>query len=193
MTQPSGDNDQRLIKALVHPLRRRIHHILTERTISPKQMSFLIEESLSNIAYHTRVLLDYDLIELVDTKPRNGAVEHFYRAKPHASFGSKNWVEIPKTLQGDLTAASLNSFLARAAAALEAGAFQERQGSAFSWQPLLVDEAGWREVLRILEEGEEGLRKVGEECAKRIGDRGHGIPIAVAHSAFETREGREKS
>jgi DNA-binding transcriptional ArsR family regulator len=193
MAPQSGDIDQRLIKALAHPLRRRILRILTHQTTSPVQMSYLIEEFLPNISYHTKVLLDYDLIELVDTKPRRGAVEYFYRAKQLASFDSNSWQGILEALRGDLTAASLNSFFARATAALEAGAFQERQGSAFSWQPLLVDEAGWSEVLHILADEEERLHKVGEECAKRIKNRSRGIPIVVAHSAFETGQGNEKS
>jgi Helix-turn-helix domain len=191
MTASGKDLNQRLIKAMAHPVRVRIHRILCERVASPVQMAGLIEEPLPNVAYHTEVLLKSDCIELVETQPRRGAVEHFYRVKPEAAVGSTRWQELPEILQEDVTGSSLTSFIARATAALEAGTFQGRKGSAFSWQPLLVDEAGWCEVLRIVKEGEERIRQVGEECVKRIGAPSQGIPIAVAHSAFETPEEKQ--
>jgi DNA-binding transcriptional ArsR family regulator len=186
LTLHGKDPDQRLIKAMAHPLRVRIYRILCERVASPVQMADLIEQPLPNVAYHTGVLLEYDCIQLVETQPRRGAVEHFYRVNLEAAIGSTRWQELPEILREDVTAVSLTSFIERATAALEAGAFQGRKSSAFSWQPMLVDEDGWREILRIVKEGQERIRQVGEESAKRIGDSRQGVSIAVAHSAFET-------
>jgi DNA-binding transcriptional ArsR family regulator len=133
MSQYGGEIDQRLVRALAHPLRLQILHILAEQVASPAQMSGLTKQPVGNVSYHTKVLLDYDCIELVEEKPRRGAVEHFYRAKPHATLGSKSWQGIPEPLRGDLAAASLDSFIPRATAALEAGTLQGRKGSAITW------------------------------------------------------------
>ena len=72
--------DQRLIKALAHPLRSDILAILNERVASPNELSQQLGEGLSQVSYHVKVLREFDCIELVKTEPRRGAVEHFYRA-----------------------------------------------------------------------------------------------------------------
>jgi hypothetical protein len=34
------------------------------------------------VAYHVKVLKDYDVIETTRIEPRRGAIEHFFRARP---------------------------------------------------------------------------------------------------------------
>lgn len=192
MSGSNRDLEQRLGKALSHPVRVQILHILGEQAASPNEMAKLVQEPLGTVSYHTKVLLEVDYIELVDTKQRRGATEHFYRAKPHAFYSSRNWHEVPESLRRDLTAASLDQFIARAIAALEAGTFQAREGSAFTWQPYTVDERGWKEIQRILKHGEKRIRQVEEKCAKRIEDPGQGIPIVVAISTFEAKGSKDQ-
>ena len=72
--------DQRLVKALAHPLRVEILIILNERMASPNELSKELEEGLSQVSYHVKVLKDFECIEMVKTEPRRGAVEHYYRA-----------------------------------------------------------------------------------------------------------------
>lgn len=50
--------------------------ILNERVASPNELSQQLDEGLSQVSYHVKVLVDCDCIELVRTKPRRGAVEH---------------------------------------------------------------------------------------------------------------------
>lgn len=72
---------QRLLKLLSHPLRS---HILTQvkdaggKGISPSIIAENLDESLGNISYHVRILNDADVLELLETIPRRGAVEHVY-------------------------------------------------------------------------------------------------------------------
>lgn len=69
------------LKAMSHPLRRRILRALVDRgTQSPTELARLLEVKLSDVSYHTRRLEALDCIELVKTRPVRGAVEHFYRA-----------------------------------------------------------------------------------------------------------------
>ena len=72
--------DQRLVKALAHPLRVEILTILNERMASPNELSKELDEGLSQVSYHVKVLKDFECIEMVKTEPRRGAVEHYYRA-----------------------------------------------------------------------------------------------------------------
>jgi DNA-binding transcriptional ArsR family regulator len=144
--------DQRLVKALAHPLRVQILEILTERVASPNGISAELGTGLTHVAYHTRALDRYGLLELVKTEQRRGATEHFYKAVPHSFVGDRAWREIPRTLLGGVSAATLQTFLDKAIAALEAGTLDGRDDTIFRWMPLLLDEAGWKEVVAIMEE-----------------------------------------
>jgi DNA-binding transcriptional ArsR family regulator len=64
---------------MAHPVRIQILNILGERVASPNQMAEITGELLGTVAYHVRVLLKLDFIELAKTETRRGATEHFYR------------------------------------------------------------------------------------------------------------------
>ena len=51
---------------------------------SPNELSKELEEGLSQVSYHVKVLKDFECIEMVKTEPRRGAVEHYYRATSRA-------------------------------------------------------------------------------------------------------------
>ena len=46
--------------------------------ISPRELSQMLEEPLSNVSYHVRVLVDCAAVTLVDTQPVRGSMQHFY-------------------------------------------------------------------------------------------------------------------
>ena len=73
----------KLLKMLSHPLREQCLAALEsagEEGTSPSQIARAMEERLGNVSYHIRALSDDGLIELKDTIPRRGAVEHLYAA-----------------------------------------------------------------------------------------------------------------
>jgi DNA-binding transcriptional ArsR family regulator len=72
--------EQRLIKALGHPVRIRALQVLNTRVASPSELARELDEPLGNVAYHVKILEENDAIELVRTAPVRGALEHFYRA-----------------------------------------------------------------------------------------------------------------
>lgn len=77
------ESPQRLARAFAHPLRVRILASLNEEEqASPYELAKTMDEPLGFIAYHMQTLEKAGLIELVDTKQRRGATEHFYRAVP---------------------------------------------------------------------------------------------------------------
>lgn len=188
-----GGVDQKLARALAHPVRVEILRVLGEQAGSPVQLADLLGEPLGNISYHTKVLVDNDCIELVETRPVRGAVQHFYRAKPHATFGTRRWRKVPRALRSDLAGSALNEFNSRAIDALKAGTFQEREGSTLTWLPLTVDERGWDEIEGILEGLEKRFQAIGEKCSGRLQDADDGFPIVVAVAAFEAAGKRRGS
>lgn len=72
--------DPRLAKALSNDVRARALGLLVEEAKSPKLIAEELGLDLRGVAYHVRVLKKLGCIELVETLPRRGAVEHVYRA-----------------------------------------------------------------------------------------------------------------
>lgn len=72
-------DDNELLIALRHPLRRQILRAMAEQDpISPRQISDELHQPLSNVSYHVRVLADCGAVTLVDTAPVRGSMQHFY-------------------------------------------------------------------------------------------------------------------
>lgn len=181
--------DQRLVKALAHPLRVQILEVLSERVASPNLIAEELDTGLSHVAYHTRTLDSCGCIELVETAQRRGATEHYYKAKPHAFIGDRDWRKVPRSIRGGVTAASLQTFMDKAVAALEAGTIDDRDDTTLSWMPVHLDEEGWREVTSILAEATERILKAQAAADRRAegserDDRVISAVVALAN--FET-------
>jgi DNA-binding transcriptional ArsR family regulator len=72
-------DDNELLIALRHPLRRQILRAMAAQDqISPRQISDVLHQPLSNVSYHVRVLADCGAVTLVDTAPVRGSMQHFY-------------------------------------------------------------------------------------------------------------------
>src|SRR5947209_18981224 len=87
--------DDRIIKAVAHPLRQRILHALNQGVASPNQLAQQLGERLPNVSYHIKILEKYGAIELVDTAPVRGALEHFYRATARPFVDDEHWAQLP--------------------------------------------------------------------------------------------------
>jgi DNA-binding transcriptional ArsR family regulator len=71
--------DPRLAKALSNDVRARALELLAGGAKSPKSIAAELGIDLRTVAYHVRVLKRLGCIELIETLPRRGAVEHVYR------------------------------------------------------------------------------------------------------------------
>jgi hypothetical protein len=160
--------DQRLVKALNHPLRMRLLMRLNERVASPVELAHEFEEPLGNVAYHTRVLVDLGCLELVRTAHRRGAVEHYYRAVMRPFFSDQGWAQLPASARQSISDAVLQRAWSDAAGALEAGTFDARDDRHLSRTHLVLDEQGWGEVTALMAELLERALQVQAESAARL-------------------------
>jgi DNA-binding transcriptional ArsR family regulator len=79
MTNLNRSDDNDLLAALRHPLRRRIlREMAGEEAISPRELATALNRPLSNVSYHVRVLADCTAVTLVRTTPVRGSMQHFY-------------------------------------------------------------------------------------------------------------------
>jgi DNA-binding transcriptional ArsR family regulator len=136
-----------LIKALGHPLRAQALTILTERTASPNELAKELDEGLSQVSYHVKVLSDLGLIELQDTQPRRGAVEHYYRALERPLLDTPEWERLDPLARQAFSGYIVETLIGDAARAIETSTFDRRDDRHLSRTPLLLDEEGWRETV----------------------------------------------
>lgn len=95
--------DPRVVKAMGHPLRMKILSCLDEARASPRELSSRLSERLGTVSYHVRTLADLGLIEMVDSRPRRGAVEHFYRPTGRWVVPDRAWGRLPRALRHTLS------------------------------------------------------------------------------------------
>lgn len=194
--QPPEAIDQRLVRALAHPLRVRILEVLTDRVASPSLIAEELGTGVSDVAYHTRALDRCGCIELVETAQRRGATEHYYKARPHAFIGNGAWRKVPRPIRSSITGASLQTFMDKAITALEAGTIDDRDDTTFSWMPVHLDEVGWQDVTEILAEASERIlaaQAAADQRAADSSDDQRKISAVVALANFETGSGRSEN
>ncbi|HEX4304542.1 MAG TPA: hypothetical protein VHZ54_00760, partial [Solirubrobacterales bacterium] len=145
-----------------------------------------LDEPLGNVSYHVKTLLEYDCVELVKTEPRRGAVEHFYRATERAFFSDADWAKIPASARKGIDGVILEAIGRDATAAMLEGTIDSRIDTHISRTPLVLDDAGWKELSKLLAATLEQAMKVGEESASRLANEGaDGIPANLSLLHFE--------
>jgi DNA-binding transcriptional ArsR family regulator len=178
--------DQRLVKALAHPLRVEILTILNERMASPNELSKELEEGLSQVSYHVKVLKDFECIEMVKTEPRRGAVEHYYRATARAFLTDSDWKSLPESVKPGVSASSIQMIIEDVFGALTGGTFDARDDRHLSWTPGVVDEQGWEESVDLAAETLDRVIKIHADSAKRLARSGEeGSPATMVVMNFE--------
>lgn len=186
-----GEVDQQMVRALGHPLRVEILRQLEAGPSGPKRLSDRIGEPLGNVSYHMKVLYRCGCVELIETIPSRGAVEHIYKLKPQGAIGSGAWREVPPALRTHYAGSSLAAFTSRAVEALDAGTAESREGSGVTWLSLNVDEEGWKELRQMLGRVEKRFRAVADKSAERMESAEDALPVIVAVAAFEVAGGTD--
>jgi DNA-binding transcriptional ArsR family regulator len=165
--QTASAVDSRLAKALAHPLRVQLLAALNEGVASPNELAKRLDEPLTNVSYHVRMLHDLGTIELVETEPRRGALEHYYRAVVRPFFGDRDWKRLPKNARGSISDAVLQLVWDDAAEAIKGGLFDERDTRHLSRSVLAVDEQGWEELNDLLSEALDRAMQIQADSASR--------------------------
>lgn len=160
--------EQIVAKAFAHPLRVQILIILNEKVASPNMLAQELDQSLNLVAYHVRVLEKYDCIELVDTKQRRGATEHFYRATRRQFLTDSEWSRLPESLRPGLSAAMLKSAFEDVEEALDQGTLDELEDRHLSRTPMVVDKKGWEDSAELLESTLNRLIEIQAESNERL-------------------------
>lgn len=180
--------DPTLAKAFTHPLRGHVWVTLFERgVVSPTEIADELELDVSDVSYHFRELKRRNLIRLVRTVQRRGFDEHFYEPiAPAFHFDDAEWMKLPLGIRSSFSGEMLRQIIEGLTGALEAGSFDARDRHlSQSW--LLVDEQGWKELMRTVQRALDRVLAIQERCAERRKDSSEpGIPVAMVMASFET-------
>jgi DNA-binding transcriptional ArsR family regulator len=170
--------DQRIMKALSHPLRVRMLTLLNQRVSSPSELAEELDEPLGNVSYHMRFLADLKMVKLVRTEPRRGAVEHYYEALEPPLISDDDWAQLPVALRRSLSDSTLGNIANDLRGAAAAGGF-DRANIHITRTALTLDEQGWEELSGVLADVLERARRIQEDSNRRR-KRADATPIPTA-------------
>jgi len=182
--------DPRLTKALDHVLRQHILLAAMQGEVSPIGLAKALDEGLSQVSYHVKVLRDdcEGMLEETRTVPRRGAVEHYYRASEKTLLPAKAWRRLGKGLRAAVGAGLASDLFNDLAEALRAGKLQGEHDH-ITRTPLALDAEGERKVKAIAEratkEVEDEQRATARRMEKANGDGGKATGYTFALLAFE--------
>lgn len=188
---PSGDGGpdegrfvaplDRVLRALNHPIRRRILRALVDEKASASALAKKLKLNLGLVSYHLNQVLakECEVVELVEWVPRRGAVEKIYSLRFHAL------TEGDPAQGGDAGAGpwamSLEECFIVAVAAMEADAFEDLEGSGWNWLLAQVDSEGWRELCAASEDFNARARAAVEGSRDRSeGESARDVVVGVA-------------
>jgi DNA-binding transcriptional ArsR family regulator len=142
--------DDRLVKAMSHPLRQRILEILNQRVSSPREVAEELGEKLGDVGYHFRQLREYGAIELVRTEQRRGAIKHFYRATTRGMLDEDQWQRLPASARRKIYGQTLDQIWKHVGKAARNGGF-ERTDAHVSWTTFDLDERGYKQMVKLID------------------------------------------
>jgi DNA-binding transcriptional ArsR family regulator len=169
-----------LAKALSHPTRCEILAFLAEQGVaSPVEMerAGLAEngssephvKKLPHISYHIRVLSEYGLIRLVDSRPVRGSTEHFYEAVGRMMLDLEEWSKLPPSAKNDVSIAAVEEAFGLASKALSTGTFDSFNERAVINMTLRLDEEGFKQLSEeITDFALERCQQLQAEAAGRV-------------------------
>jgi DNA-binding transcriptional ArsR family regulator len=189
--------NETICTVLKHPLRVRILEVLNEGPRSPSQFveEGLIpkehfsnyQQALSLASYHFRELEKEGCLEVVESIPRRGAVEHVYRGLARVYFNDAEFEQMPQPTRRELSRISLQGLIARADRAVDADTFDARPDRHLTWMPMQLDERGWKEVITTLAATFGELTQIRHDAKDRLAASGEEVlPATVAMLGFES-------
>ena len=163
--------DQRLVKALRHPIREAALTMLADRKASPKEIAEAIDESVQNVDYHVKELVRMECAELVETVKVRNADQHFYKATIRHFFDPEEWPHVPEHDRHQMRIDLIKRISGEASEAAKAKTLDTADNH-MSRSPINVDKQGWVEIHDRLDETLEQIMTIREKAVLRMSASG---------------------
>jgi predicted transcriptional regulator len=165
------DITQNRLTAMSHPLRAEVLRILVERTASPVEMGRELEEETSNVSFHVKRLVELDCAELVRTRQRRGATEHFYRATERSLVSTEEWENLAPAEAHWFCAEIFQQVIDDFVASEKAQLMGSEKDLHLTRTPALLDRDGLDEGMKIFERARLEMVEVERRCMERAAER----------------------
>jgi DNA-binding MarR family transcriptional regulator len=150
-TKTENAVDERLVKALTHPLRWRILEVLNQGVSSPREIAEELDAKLGDVGYHVRRLHELGVIELVRTEQRRGAIKHFYKANSRAMLDNEHWARLPQSARRQLFGQTLDQIWSHVRHAIKHNGF-DRDDTHVSHTTFDLDAQGYADMVALVDE-----------------------------------------
>lgn len=174
----------RILRALGHPIRRRILRALADQASSASALAREFGEELPVVSYHlNRVLADdCNAVTLIETIPRRGSIEKIYR------LNAELWTDLAAVADSGrprrtMRMLSPGECFLEAVEAMGADTFARLDGSAWEWFPVAVDSTAWKAIQaakRDFNKRVEAAVEEGRERKKRRSGETYDVVVGVA-------------
>jgi DNA-binding transcriptional ArsR family regulator len=186
--------DRRLIRIASEPVRLQALTFLNERSAAVSEVAEHLNVSVGDAGRHLDAMHDEGLVEVVGEVFSRGAVEPRYRALVRTLWDEEEWLAFSTEEQKLLSLWIVDMIDSDARAALEQGTFLGRADSHASRAVPLVDEQGWKELVRIHADALEAVFAVEAASAERLAEKGEpGFPVLSAMFCCELPPPQQRS
>jgi DNA-binding transcriptional ArsR family regulator len=184
-----------LTYAVGHRIRVDALAMLGEGAHSPNEVAAILHKNISTVARHFKELYEDGSIELVDTRQRRGATEHFYRAVKIPEISDEEYRRMSHEARLGIIALIVQAITAEVFASLMAGRLQADDDLGLVWDCVNVDNTGHQEVLKEVNAFNQTMRDIKVINAHRLAEAGEdGTTMVVVGMGFErSRPGRPES
>lgn len=160
-----------LHKALSHRLRVEILTYLTERSkASPVEMSRELLAPVGDISHHVKQLVKYGCAEEVETRPRRGAVEHFYRATSRPVIDVEEMDQMTLPVRRAFNGQVVQKVMGDLHEGFETGSIEATPEHHLTRIPLTLDSEGWKEMVDLHRRTFEETYEIQTRSSKRLNE-----------------------
>jgi hypothetical protein len=173
-----------VVTGMQNELRTQIVVLLNERIASRPEICKELGASPNRVRHEMKVLLSLDppLVELVYEQPVRGTVEKFFQATDQARIDKEEWAAVPDVIKGGMRGTLLNLIVEDAVGAVSSDTFDTLDDAHMSWVPMILDDQGWEEAMKVLEEALEDVERIKGDSKERLlasGAKGHSCTISI--------------
>jgi DNA-binding transcriptional ArsR family regulator len=195
--QEKGRRTETICSALKHPLRVRILEALDQGPRSPSQFveeglvpkAFFksYQQALSLSSYHFRELEKEGCLEIKESIPRRGAMEHVYSSRSRIYLTDAEFDELPRQTRRELSRSAIQALVARLDSAVRADTFDARTDRHLAWLGMELDEQGWDELAASLAACFGEVEQIRHDAKDRLAASGEpAIQVTVGIVGFES-------
>jgi DNA-binding transcriptional ArsR family regulator len=180
------ENVASLLKALEHPVRAQVLAALGDRTASAADIAELTDLPIAKVRYHLRALAKLGLITSKEAEDRRGVREYYWAIDTAQLVDDEQQAQLAPEQHRQISLYVLRLIFGDATAAVRDDTLVRRPDHFLVRFRPMVDERGWRELVKVYRTAFNGIAEVSQQAAKRLEKSGlDPIPVNASLLLFD--------